>query len=106
MDVPAERVGIKPRGDFADTLDMSMTSLPADVWFLVAVIAIVTVVMCLSVLGALVEREHGFQQLAKELHDLKSQYLYPFAESDETPPILAELSLPSSRETDRDAPQR
>jgi len=104
--VPAERVGIKSRGDFVDTLDMSMTSLPADVWFLVAVIAIVTVVMCLSVLGALVEREHGFQQLAKELHDLKSQYLYPLADPDETSPILAELSLPSSRETDRDVPQR
>ena len=104
--MPAERVVIKSRGDFADTLDMSMTSLPADVWFLVAVIAIVTVVMCLSVLGALVEREHGLQQLVKDIHDLKSQYLYSFAEPDETPPILAELSLPSSRETDRDVPQR
>ncbi len=83
-----------------------MTSLPADIWFLVAVIAIVTVVMCLSVLGALVEREHGLQQLAKDIHDLKSRYLYSSAEPDEKSPILAELTLPSSRETDRDVPRR
>ncbi len=83
-----------------------MTSMPADVWFLVAVIAIVTVVMCLSILGALVEREHGLQQIAKDVRDLRSHYLYALAEPDETQPILAELSLPSSRETDRDVPQR
>lgn len=104
--MPAERVEVKTRGDFADTRDMSMTSLPADIWFLVAVIAIVTVVMCLSILGALVEREHGIQKLAKDINDLKSQYLYSIAEPDEKSPILAELTLPSSRETDRDVPQR
>ncbi len=81
-----------------------MTSTPTDIWFLVALIAVVTVVMCLSVLGALVEREEGLRQLVKDVRELKRQYSYSFAEPDETPPILAELSLPSSG--DRGMPER
>ncbi len=94
--MPAERVGVKSRGDFADTSGMSMTSTPTDIWFLVALIAVVTVVMCLSVLGALVEREQGLRQLVEDVRELKRKYRFSFAEPDEMPPALSELTLPSS----------
>ena len=104
--MPAERVGVKSRGDFADTLGMSITSTPTDIWFLVALIAVVTVVMCLSVLGALVEREQGLRQLGEDVRELKRRYTFSFSEPDEMPPALAELSLPSSGDTRRDVPER
>ncbi len=59
---------------------MGETNLPAEVWFLVAMIAAGTVVMCLSVLSAAVRYEHVRSRLAGQVRELREHYSLSYPE--------------------------
>ncbi len=76
---------------------MGETNLPAEVWFLVALIAAMTVTMCLSVLGAAMRYEHARRLLAGQVHELRERYSLSY------PDVIVSLDVMSDTDTDRAA---
>ena len=76
---------------------MGETNLPAEVWLLVALIAAMSVTMCLSVLGAAVQYEIARKRLAGEVRELRERYSLSY------PDVIVPVDAVSGSETERTA---
>ncbi len=73
---------------------MGDTNLPAEVWFLVAMIAAMTVTMCLRVLVAAMRYEHDRSKLAGEVDELRKRYSLSY------PDVIVSVDVMSDMESD------
>ncbi len=76
---------------------MGETNLPAEVWLLVALIAAMTVTMCLSVLSAAVEYGGTSKTLAGDVRELRERYSLSY------PDVIVPVDVISDMETERRA---
>ncbi len=76
---------------------MGETNLPAEVWLLVALIAAMTVSMCLSVLGAAVEYGGTSKRLAGDVRELRKRCSLSY------PDVIVPVDVISGMESDRAA---
>jgi len=73
---------------------MGDTNLPAEVWFLVAMIAAMTVTMCLRVLVAAMRYEHDRSKLAGEVDELRKRYSLSY------PDVIVSVDVVSDMKSD------
>ncbi len=76
---------------------MGETNLPAEVWLVVAMIAAMTVTMCLSVISAAIRYETVRRNLAGEVQELRKRY------SLSCPDVIMPVDVMSDMGTDREA---
>ena len=76
---------------------MGESNLPAEVWLVVALIAAMTVTMCLSVIGASIRYERVRRNLAGQVHELRQHYSLSY------PDVITPVDVVSDMGTDRKA---